>query len=103
MIKNLTDENFQQEINNDIILIDFYADWCAPCKMLSNIIEEISEENKDINIYKLNIDENTECTKEYGINALPTILILKNKEIISKIIGLTNKDNIQIEIDKARD
>jgi len=103
MIKNLIDKDFQQETNNDITLIDFYADWCGPCKMLSSVIEEISEENKDINIYKVNTDENTECTKKYEVNALPTMLILKNKEIISKIIGLTNKNSIQIEIDKAKD
>ena len=76
------------------MLLDFYAEWCGPCNMLSPIIDEIANENKDIKVYKVNIDEETNLVNKINIVSVPTILIFKNGEITSRVSGLTDKNQI---------
>lgn len=93
MIKFATDENFLECIDKETVLVDFYADWCGPCKMLSPIIEEIAQESK-INIVKVNVDKAKETAKKYGIISIPTLLLMQNGKEKSKKIGLCSKDEI---------
>jgi len=77
------------------VLVDCYADWCGPCKMLGPIIEEVSEEEKDFEFYKLNVDEAEKISMEYGIMSIPTLLIFENGELVKKSVGFLPKDKIK--------
>ena len=100
-VLKLTDENFETEVLNSDkpCIVDFYADWCGPCKMMSPIIEEIAEELGDkINVGKINSDENMELAQKYGIMSIPTIMIIKNGQVVKTFIGVTDKEEIIKEI-----
>ncbi len=96
MVKKITEKNFNDEVikSDQTVLLDFYAEWCGPCNMLSPIIDEISNENKNIKVYKVNIDVETNLVNKFNIVSVPTILIFKNGEITSKVSGLTDKNQI---------
>ncbi len=87
-------ENFESISKDKTILVDFYADWCGPCKMMSPIIDEIKDEYKDIDVYKINVDDNSELSRKYGVMSIPTIMIFKNGELKNKFIGMTSKETI---------
>ena len=97
-VLKITDKDFEKIIKEEKkVLIDCYADWCGPCKMLSPIIDEVSEEVKDYKFYKLNVDESEETAKKYGIMSIPTLLIFENGELKDTLIGFKPKDDL-IEI-----
>jgi thioredoxin 1 len=88
--------NFDETINNSKgkVVVDCYADWCGPCKMLAPIIEEISEELNTITFYKLNVDENEETSNKFQIMTIPTILIFNDGKLISQTAGFMTKDMV---------
>ncbi|MBO7195802.1 MAG: thioredoxin [Clostridia bacterium] len=91
----LNSNNFDQVRNNEgISLLDFYADWCGPCRMVMPIVEEIASERDDLLVGKINVDENPELAKEFGIFSIPTLVVIKNGEIISRSSGAKSKDKI---------
>ena len=93
----INDNNFEQEVlkSESLTLVDFWAEWCGPCKMIGPALEEISEEMKnDIKITKLNIDENPLTPQKYGVKGIPTLLLFKNGEVISEKIGALPKVKI---------
>lgn len=92
----ITDENFEQEVlkAEGTVIVDFYADWCGPCKMQAPIIEKIAEENPNVKVGKLNVDENPNLAVKYEIMSIPTILIIKNGQIVRELVGLTDKEEI---------
>ena len=77
------------------ILIDCYAPWCGPCKLLSPIIDELAEETKNCKFYKLNIDDAEDISREYGIMSIPTLLLFENGELLTKTIGLKSKEELK--------
>ena len=93
----VNNENFEEEVLNEdkIVLVDFYAIWCTPCKMLSPILEEVAMENRDIKLVKVNVDKNEKLCNKYNIQAMPTIIIFKQGKIISSSVGLINKEDIK--------
>lgn len=100
MLKKLNNHNFQNEIleNAGIALVDFYADWCGPCKMLSPIIDEISEERTDITVGKVNVDENNSLAAKYNVMSIPTMIIFKNGKEQARVVGVRPKEDILAEL-----
>ena len=97
-VLNVTSENYESEVlkSDRKVLIDFYADWCGPCKMMSPIIDEIAEEMKEtVKVGKINVDENQDLAMEYGVMSIPTIVILKNGEVQKTFVGVTDKEEIK--------
>ena len=92
----LTKENFKNEVmsSDKPVLIDFWASWCGPCRMVSPIVDEIAEETTDAKVGKVNVDEEPELAQAYGIASIPTLLIVKNGEVVNKAIGARSKSEI---------
>ncbi len=83
------------EESEDLVLVDFYAEWCGPCKMMAPILDQISEEVKDFaKVYKVDIDESQNLAVKYDIMAVPTMKIFKNGEVVEEIVGFQPKDGI---------
>ena len=97
-MKNLkiTNQDFEKEVlqNEKEVLIDFYADWCGPCKMLAPIIEEIAKENEKVKVVKINLDESEDLAMKYQVMSIPTLIIMKNGQIIKRSVGFVEKDEI---------
>jgi len=93
----INDNNFEQEVlkSESLTLVDFWAEWCGPCKMIGPALEEISEEMKnEIRITKLNIDENPSTPQQYGVRGIPTLLLFKNGEVVAEKIGALSKTKL---------
>ena len=97
----VTEKNFKEEVLNSdkIVLIDFYADWCQPCRKLSPIIEEVAKEKDNVKFIKINVDENRELSNEYGIRSIPTLIIIKDGNVVNRSEGLIPKSEIEKLID----
>ena len=95
-VLKITNKNFEEEVLNSSkpVIIDFYADWCGPCKMMSPIIDNIAEENSDVKVGKVNVDEAQEIAIKYNIMSIPTIIIFKEGKEYKKFVGVTSKENI---------
>ena len=96
-VLKITSENFEQEVINadKMVVVDFYADWCGPCKMMAPIIEEIAKELEGkAKVGKLNIDDNQKLAVEYQVMSIPTIAIFKQGKVIQSFVGVTDKQEI---------
>ena len=92
-----TDENFEQEVlNSDLpVLVDFYADWCGPCKIIAPIIEELAVEYEGkVKIGKINVDEEQNSSKKYKVMSIPTLIFFKDGEQVDKLVGVLSKDQL---------
>lgn len=95
-ILNVTSENFESEVlqSDKTVLIDFYADWCGPCKILSPIVEEVAKENADVKVVKINVDSEQEIAMEYKVMSIPTLAVIKDGKEINRAIGVIEKSEI---------
>ena len=93
-IINLSNENFDELIKEGKVLVDFYAEWCGPCKMLGPVIEEVSNEVSDVKIIKVNVDEHSNIAQQYGVMSIPTLILFDNGSIIKQNVGFIPKENI---------
>lgn len=103
MAKNITDEMFKKEVIESTIpvLVDFWAPWCGPCRMIAPVIDEISSEYEGkIKVLKLNTDENPQTASEYQITAIPTLLFFKNGKVVREIVGVVPKEEIKKVIEE---
>ncbi|WP_309397952.1 thioredoxin [Cerasicoccus maritimus] len=102
-IKELTSSDFDSEVlvAGTPVLVDFWAPWCGPCKMLAPILDELAEElDGTIKICKVDVEENTELASKYGVNRLPTMLVYKGGEVVDQIIGMTSKAELSARLTK---
>lgn len=105
MALHFTDENFQQEvIESDIpVLVDFYADWCGPCKMIAPIIEELAKEYEGkVKIGKINVDEEVKTTEKYRVMSIPTLILFKNGVPVDTVIGAVPKKTLQDKLEAVK-
>ena len=97
----ITKDNFSSKVleSDKTVILDFWATWCGPCRMIAPILEEIAEEREDIVVGKINVDEERELSREFGIMSIPTLIVFKNGEVVNKGIGYMPKENILALID----
>ena len=95
MALEITDNNFKEILaEGSPVVIDFWAPWCAPCRMVVPIIEEIASERPDIKVGKINVDEQPELTSKFGIMSIPTLVVMKNGKIVQQVSGVRPKNAI---------
>lgn len=101
-VTELDNSNFENFINDNLSLVDIYADWCGPCKVLSPIIDELSSDYKDkeVSFGKLNADSNIDIVRSLGVRNIPTILVYKNGEVVDRTVGAISKNQLIDLIDK---
>lgn len=101
-VEKINAQIFEEQIKTSekTVLIDFYADWCGPCKMIAPTIHEIADENPQFKIVKVNVDEETPLAIKFGIQSIPTLVIMKNGQPVGKIVGLRSKEQILEELNK---
>jgi len=92
----LNRENFESEVlsRSGVALVDFYADWCGPCKMIAPVIEEVAEERQDVAVGKLNVDADPELAAKYGVMSIPTLIVFKDGQEISRVSGYRPKQDV---------
>jgi thioredoxin 1 len=102
LIGDVTDQDFDERVlkSDTPVLVDFWAEWCVPCHMVSPVVEEIGREKGErLRVAKLNIDENPEMTRRYGVMSIPTLLLFKDGEAAARVVGARGKDALLREID----
>ena len=103
MVNNISDSDFVKEVEQDpgVVLVDFWAPWCGPCRKIAPVIDEISEEYKGrLKVVKVNTDENVRTAQEYSISGIPSVLIFKNGEAVERLVGLMQKSTLISSIEK---
>lgn len=98
----LTTENFDDFIKNGCAVVDFWATWCGPCKMLSPVVDELEKNNKDVAFGKVNVDEYEELAVRYGISFIPALFFFKNGKNVNKIVGVKSIDELQKILDEVK-
>jgi thioredoxin 1 len=103
-VKVLTDDNFESEVlaAEGPVLVDFWAPWCGPCRLIAPLIDELASENRDVTIGKLNIDDNPMAAQRFGVNSIPTLMIFRDGQVSDTIIGVRPKAQVQAAIDSAK-
>lgn len=94
MVKYLEKEKLEEVIKEGVWIVDFYADWCGPCKMLSPIVAEIAQERSDIKVVKVNVDESPNISIDYQIMSIPTLVVIKDGNEVNRSIGVIDKSQI---------
>jgi thioredoxin 1 len=95
-IVNVSDQSFKAEVESEgTVLVDFWAPWCGPCKMIAPVLEELNTELSGLKIAKLNVDDNPESASRFGVMSIPTLIVFKNGEPVDKVIGFQSKDALK--------
>ena len=102
-ITDVTDTTFQAEVleSDQAVLVDFWAPWCGPCRVVAPVLEEIAGERQDLRIVKLNVDENQQTAARYEVLSIPTMILFKNGQVAKKIIGAYPKKRLESELESS--
>ena len=102
-IKKLSDQNFEHQIKSGIMLVDFWATWCMPCKMMAPVLNNLSEElTGNASVGKLDVDQNRAASAKYGVRSIPTLVLFKNGKEVNRFVGVKTKDFLLKEIQKIQ-
>ncbi len=95
-VLKIHNDNFRSEVleSEKVVLLDFYADWCGPCRMLGPVIDEIAAENPHIKVGKVNVDENMDLASQFKVVSIPLLVVIKNGEVVNKSLGVSPKEDI---------
>lgn len=97
----INESNFNEVTASGVVLVDFFANWCGPCKMLAPVLEEVASERKDVKVVKVDVEQNPTLASKYGIQAIPNLVIFKDGKAVNQITGFTPKDAILQALDQA--
>ncbi len=102
-IIEVTDNNFAAEVLEapEAVLVDFWAPWCGPCRIIAPHLEELNNERQDLRVVKLNVDENPQTAAQYGVMSIPTLILFKNGEVAKQVVGALPKARLQAELEPA--
>jgi thioredoxin 1 len=103
-VSEVTDQNFEQEVlqSDQPVLVDFWAEWCQPCKILAPAVEAVAQKYAGkAKVVKLNVDHNNQVAQRYGIKGIPTLILFKNGSEVERVVGTTSKENIARLLDRA--
>lgn len=103
MVEEITDQTFAEDTKDGVVLTDFWANWCGPCKMQSPVIEQLASERQDVKFTKMDVDENKETAQNLGIMAIPTLIIKKDGKIVDRLTGYTPKEKLDKILDQYTD
>ena len=104
-VLEISDANFQNEVmqSDQPVLVDFWAPWCGPCRMIAPMVEELASENRgSFKVAKINIDDNPSAAQSYGVSSIPTLMIFKGGEVVERFVGVQPKNRLQAAIDAAK-
>lgn len=100
-LQEITDSNFKTETSQGLVLVDFWAEWCGPCRMVAPVLEELSKEmSEKVSIKKLNVDDNQGTAQMLGIQSIPTLIVFKNGEMVDRVLGALPKTQIKNLIER---
>jgi len=105
MVAEVSDNSFKTDVleSTEPVLVDFWAPWCGPCRMIAPMVEELAAENRgSVKVTKINIDDNPEAAQNYGVSSIPTLMIFKNGEVIERMVGVQPKSRLQQALDEAK-
>lgn len=103
MVQEITDQSFETETGSGVVLTDFWATWCGPCRMQSPVIEKLAEEKDDVKFTKMDVDANPATPQQFGIMAIPTLLVKKDGEVVEKLVGYQSKEQLEATLNKYTD
>jgi thioredoxin 1 len=104
-VTELTDGNFQSEVleSDQLVLVDFWAPWCGPCRMIAPVVEELAADNAGLlKVAKLNVDDNPSIASGYGVSSIPTLMLFQGGEVVDRFVGVQPKTRLQDAIDQAK-
>ena len=99
MAQILTNDNFEIEIQEGVCVVDFFATWCGPCKMLAPVFEELSQEMSEVKFFKVDVDQALDIARKFSITTVPTMIIFKDGQAVDKMIGFLPKEHIKAKVE----
>lgn len=93
-MEKINEKNFKEKTEKGLVLVDFFATWCGPCRMQSAVIEEVLETNPEVNVCKIDVDESPNVARQFGIMSIPTLILMKDGKVLKKHVGLLQNDDL---------
>ncbi|MBL8033636.1 MAG: thioredoxin [Leptospiraceae bacterium] len=101
LVQEITDQNFTNKTGSGVVMVDFWAPWCGPCRMVAPVLEDLQKEmGEKVSILKMNVDENPDTATKFGITSIPTLMVFKNGELVDRTVGAAPKEHYKTLLGK---